>query len=68
MCNTDRGDFWKKIGSIGVTQEWNRMSGQVVNDGMVSQETKMVAKKWHSSFKDLLNPTPTEMENMYELD
>lgn len=44
------------------------MSGQVVNDGMVSQETKMVAKKWHSSFKDLLNPTPTEMENMYELD
>ncbi len=57
MCNKDKGEFWKKIGSIGVAQERNRIPWEVVNDGMVSKEPNVVLEKWYGSFKDLLNPS-----------
>ncbi len=34
---------------------------------MVSKEPNVVLEKWYGSFKDLLNPTPTEIENVDEL-
>ncbi len=55
--NKDKGEFWKKIGSIGVAQERNRLPWEVVNDGMVSKEPNVVLEKWYGRFKDLLNPT-----------
>ncbi len=64
MCNKDKGEFWKKIWSIGVVQKRNRIPWEVVNDGMVSKEPNMVLEKWYGSFKDLLNPTSTKIENV----
>ena len=56
--NRDQREFWRKIGSIGVSQ--NRQSGipfeVKLEDGSISNDMQTVMNRWKNDFSNLLNP------------
>ncbi|KAJ8305823.1 hypothetical protein KUTeg_016368 [Tegillarca granosa] len=60
--NKDSGNFWKKIGKVGISSERkNLIPIEVVNsDGVVEYEPDTVLDRWKTDFENLLN-RPTEI-------
>jgi hypothetical protein len=65
LCDLNQGEFWKRIGQVGIAQDRNKgVPMEVIDDdGAIIKDPAVVLNKWKVHFQDLLNTNVTDNAN-----